>query len=114
MFESFISKLQERNDLPENAYTCVISNYSFFNNPDKAMEWVGLMQKKGFPVKYLFSHSMMFRNRHLVSLIQLANETNNHGLLDHLHSLLDSTTVSINQKVRTEEILLRTDLRFIS
>lgn len=47
------------------------------------------------------------RNRHLFSLIQLAKETNNNELAERLHSFLDSTDLSINQKVRTEEILFR-------
>ena len=58
LFNSFVMQLQNREDIPENAYTCIISNYSFYKRVEEAIKWIELLQKRGFPVKYLFDNSV--------------------------------------------------------
>lgn len=50
-FEYIVSELKNRDDIPENAYTCLISNYSYFKKADKALEYVKQMKQHSFPVK---------------------------------------------------------------
>ena len=54
LHESFITELKNRDDIPENAYTCVISNYAYFKNVPKVILWVDTMEERGISIKYKF------------------------------------------------------------
>ena len=49
---------------------------------------------------------MNYRNRHLVSLLQLVNQTNNNTIIQEIQSLMESSPLTQNQKVQAEKIRL--------
>lgn len=51
LFYDCVEKIDGLKSIPEAAYTCILTDYSFYKKPKEALAWLERMKRDGLPVK---------------------------------------------------------------
>lgn len=95
LFETCVSLLNGRQDIPENTCSSILTDFAHFDRVEDAFEMLKTMKQNGIEL----------RNRHVSPLIDLANKNKDTQIMEHVDRILSQSSLKVNQSVRSKELL---------
>ena len=106
LFDTCVSLLNGRQDIPENTCSSILTDYAHFERVDDALGMLETMKQNGIELRWKsLVCFLFFRNRHVSPLIDLANKKKDIQIMEHIDLILSQSSLKVNQSVRSKELL---------